>query len=177
MKPHPRIRKTIKWCGAAVTVLLVVVWIASGWFGVGGDSGRCSVVVVGNGSCHIDYLARSDRPALSMGSHWGYGRVDSSRAWRWGWSHSTVSYIVPPQLMPAKSGVLVPLHQLDLPLWMFAAVSAATGLAAWRLDTLARRRAKLNLCPKCNYDRTGLRDDADGTRGKCPECGAVSLNT
>ena len=31
MKPHPRIRKTIKWGGAAVTVLLVVVWIGSGW--------------------------------------------------------------------------------------------------------------------------------------------------
>ena len=32
MKPHPRIRKTIKWGGAVVTVLLVVVWIASGWW-------------------------------------------------------------------------------------------------------------------------------------------------
>lgn len=30
MKPHPRIRKTIKWGGAAVTVLLVVVWIWDG---------------------------------------------------------------------------------------------------------------------------------------------------
>jgi len=27
MKPHPRIRKAIKWGGAAVTVLLVVLWI------------------------------------------------------------------------------------------------------------------------------------------------------
>ena len=31
MKPHPRIRKTVKWGGAAVTVLLGVVWIASLW--------------------------------------------------------------------------------------------------------------------------------------------------
>ena len=31
MKPHPRIRKTIKWGGAVVTVLLVVAWIGSGW--------------------------------------------------------------------------------------------------------------------------------------------------
>jgi hypothetical protein len=29
VKPHPRIRKTIKWGGAAVTVLLAVVWIGS----------------------------------------------------------------------------------------------------------------------------------------------------
>ena len=31
MKSHPRIRKAIKWGGAAVTVLLVVVWIGSAW--------------------------------------------------------------------------------------------------------------------------------------------------
>lgn len=31
MKPHPRIRKTIKYGGAALTLLLVVVWIGSGW--------------------------------------------------------------------------------------------------------------------------------------------------
>src|ERR1043166_849379 len=34
MKPHPHIRKTIKWSGAAVTVLLMVLWVGSGewWF-------------------------------------------------------------------------------------------------------------------------------------------------
>ena len=31
MKPHARIRKTVKWGGAAMTVLLVVVWIGSGF--------------------------------------------------------------------------------------------------------------------------------------------------
>src|SRR5258708_976615 len=35
MKPHPRIRKTVKWGGAAVTVLLVVLWIGSGWCAIG----------------------------------------------------------------------------------------------------------------------------------------------
>src|SRR5437762_2158764 len=32
MKPYPRIRKTVKWGGAAVTVLLLVVWIGSAWW-------------------------------------------------------------------------------------------------------------------------------------------------
>src|SRR4051812_37657088 len=32
MKPHPRIRKTIKWGGAVLTVLLVALWIGSGWW-------------------------------------------------------------------------------------------------------------------------------------------------
>jgi hypothetical protein len=42
MKPHPRIRKTIKWGGAAVTVLLLMVWVAAlFWpFGWGGPPGR-----------------------------------------------------------------------------------------------------------------------------------------
>jgi rubrerythrin len=42
----------------------------------------------------------------------------------------------------------------------------ATGVA-WRLDVLARRRDRLNLCPRCNYDRAGIGKDA-----VCPECGA-----
>ncbi|HVU64865.1 MAG TPA: hypothetical protein VHC70_12870, partial [Phycisphaerales bacterium] len=43
---------------------------------------------------------------------------------------------------------------------------------AWRLDTLARRRARrgVNLCPKCGYDRAGIAGDA-----KCPECGALPV--
>ncbi|HVU63419.1 MAG TPA: hypothetical protein VHC70_05550 [Phycisphaerales bacterium] len=40
---------------------------------------------------------------------------------------------------------------------------------AWRLDALANRRAGLNLCPKCNYDRAGLVAGA-----KCPECGSAA---
>ncbi len=35
MKPHPRIRKTIKWGGAVVTVVLVVVWVLSQWWQMG----------------------------------------------------------------------------------------------------------------------------------------------
>ena len=50
-----------------------------------------------------------------------------------------------------------------MPLWVPALLLA---IAVWRLDTLARLRAKLNLCPKCNYDRAGLAVGA-----ACPECG------
>ena len=32
MTPHPRIRKTIKWTGAAATAPLLVTWIGSGWW-------------------------------------------------------------------------------------------------------------------------------------------------
>jgi len=39
-----------------------------------------------------------------------------------------------------------------------------------RLDMLARRRARIGCCPKCNYDRAGL---APGS--VCPECGAAMV--
>jgi rubrerythrin len=39
--------------------------------------------------------------------------------------------------------------------------------AAWYLEILARR-ARLNLCPKCKYDRTGIAAGA-----VCPECGSL----
>jgi hypothetical protein len=44
------------------------------------------------------------------------------------------------------------------PLLVFAALS--------RPDTLARRRARVGLCPKCGYNLAGLASDA-----LCPECG------
>jgi len=43
MKPHPRIRKTIKWGGAAVTVLLVVAWVGSATRGLTAYYGRVTV--------------------------------------------------------------------------------------------------------------------------------------
>jgi hypothetical protein len=55
---------------------------------------------------------------------------------------------------------------LDLPLWVPTAVMAGLTALGWRFDCLVRRRARLNLCPKCNYDRAGIAGDA-----KCPECG------
>ena len=53
-----------------------------------------------------------------------------------------------------------------IPLWLPPAATMAIAIGAWRQDTLARRRARLNLCHKCDYDRAGLANDA-----ACPECG------
>ncbi len=56
-----------------------------------------------------------------------------------------------------------------IPIWIVIAPCLLLTVILWRLDTLPLRRAKLNLCPHCNYDRTGLALDA-----KCPECGTTS---
>jgi hypothetical protein len=151
MKPQPRIRKTIKWGGAVVTVLLAVVWIGSGWgYACEGVSpvvfvDRGAVIVTGtpetmNGGA----LVSRGRRWPSWGAHrFGlYWRIsnDSSR-----WVQTVI-----------------------VPLWPFVAGIAVASLAAWFFDAGAgRARARLNLCPKCNYDRAGITADA-----KCPECGA-----
>ena len=56
--------------------------------------------------------------------------------------------------------------QVGIPLWTFAVVALAITALAWRLDTLARRRARVGYCPQCSYDRTGL-----AVAAVCPECG------
>jgi hypothetical protein len=147
MKPHPRIRKTIKWGGAAVTVLLVVVWVVSlrwyvGWWFSNGAFVQTSKGGMLFGSAYVGI------PAADAGAKAGVldGRADTllwSHVWHYprGW-HAVV------------------------PAWIFVGIAGLVTAAAWHLDTLARRRARLSLCPKCNYDRAGLSKDA-----VCPECG------
>jgi hypothetical protein len=149
MKPHPRIRKTIKWTGAAVTVLLLVVWIGSGWWGLWwwNSGGDCAAVAMGSVVMGTqDYPV----PASATGLSIEHSVPKSFRWWFWSSDHNGPTA-----------------WQVFIPLWLpLSGMLLATAIA-WRLDTLARRRAQLNLCPKCTYDRTGLAPNA-----KCPECGA-----
>jgi hypothetical protein len=41
------------------------------------------------------------------------------------------------------------MQQLLLPLWLLLAPTLLATAAAWRLDALARRRARAGRCPKC----------------------------
>jgi hypothetical protein len=138
------IRKTIKWGGAAVSVLLVVVWIGSAWW-FAAVTARTPPIGVS-----------LDRGALTLSHNdkweWGAGVFLRNgrgfflwwQAFTWGTNGWTIG----------------------IPVWWLIVPSVGTFAFAWRLDTLARRRARLNLCPKCNYDRAGLAKDA-----VCPECG------
>ena len=163
MKPLARIRKTIMWGSAALTVLLLVVWIGSGWWrgahwSVGGvvsvalDDGRACIqcdalkqastpqeVIEGPRITERGYIHLHYENEPTGVEHWFSGGT-TSRGW---WLH--------------------------VPLWLSALASLGITALAFRLDTLARRRARMNLCPKCHYDRTGLAGDA-----VCPECGTGS---
>jgi hypothetical protein len=178
MKPHPRIRKTTKWGGAAVTVLLVVVWIGSEWY--------CNPSAVLSGR----WLA-VDRGRLLCG-RWneGVGPEPPKVAAREEWVKRTVAHmfaedvifhaLMPRAEPPWKAVFGEPNWVRDgsewilaIPFWLLvAAVLPLTGFA-WHRDRVVRRlqrAALLNLCPKCDYDRAGIAGDA-----KCPECGAMPV--
>jgi hypothetical protein len=86
-----------------------------------------------------------------------------SPGWRFGVAQPDFPWLYSKQ-------VTGPLTHWEIPLWwpLIVACLAAT-VGAWRLDSLARRRARLNCCPKCNYNRAGLAPGA-----VCPECGSAA---
>ena len=157
MKPHPRIRKTmrvIKWGGAAVTVLLVVVWIGSVWWPscIYGTN-KLSIYVYPGGVFVDQFLTEKGHP-----------EPDARRA-----VYEMMCKSRPEHLGAVGWEEIPSLRQVWFPLWPIAAASLLITALAFRLDTLARRRERMNLCPKCHYDRTGLAGDA-----VCPECGTGS---
>jgi hypothetical protein len=150
MKPHPRIRKTIKWGGAAMTVLLVVVWIGSGWAYAMWQIGWFTRVDVRGGVIAVRHAKLPGTRVVGPGWRWGVAKTDLQYTADWdGYFGGRV-------------------WRVDLPLWALATAAAVVSVLAWHLDTLARRRTLPNLCPKCNYDRAGLAEGA-----ACPECGST----
>ena len=150
VKAHPWIRKTVKWGGAAATVLLVVVWIGSAWWAVTWESREFKEFRICAGR-----ISLADYRSL---------RVRSTGQ---GWEASPIRYRF---LWTSEMRSLQGAWEVVVPLWMLTLPSLIVTVAAGRLDTLARRRARLNLCPTrgCNYDRTGLAAGA-----VCPECGKL----
>jgi hypothetical protein len=145
----PFFRKTIKWGGAAVTLLLVVVWIGSGWYWIEWLSRSWFAVYLARGQVHISHNMPTAAPIP-----WGFraDRTDFDLRWLPRWFHSTE----------------LEAWMLGLPLWVPVIVTAAITTVAWRREIVASRVARLNLCPKCNYDRAGIAKDA-----VCPECGCA----
>ncbi|HVU63641.1 MAG TPA: hypothetical protein VHC70_06680 [Phycisphaerales bacterium] len=147
MKPHPRIRKAIKWGGAAVTVFYVVVWIGSAWMETGRVRNK-DMSVVGVRAGQFFWGKKAWLETMPSPGGWMFGRAPFRLAW----------WIGDPGGPPFRGS--------SSPLWLPAGATLLFTLAAWRSDSMARR-AHLNLCAKCGYDRTGL-----ATSAVCPECGA-----
>jgi hypothetical protein len=147
MKPCPRIRTTIKWGSTTLTVLLVVLWIASAWLEIG--------------------LHRIGTIIEARAGHLLWGNV----GWVWarpspgGWICGRAPAGFSLGLTSADDR---PFHGAAPPLWLPVLACTLFTIAAWRHDAKARRRDRSHLCPECAYDRAGLAPDAN-----CPECGTL----
>ena len=131
-----------------VSVVLLVVWVGSGWWNVQWVVSPRLGLGIAQG-CFLRFIDENYDfvPGFSAGRNFA-------------WSRFHVEWLF------VNRGPF-----LAIPLWPVIVLSLFATAFAWRLDALARRRARAGFCPKCNYDRTGLAPGA-----VCPECGAAAVH-
>ncbi len=160
-----RIRKTIKWGGAAVTVLLVVVWIGSAWAGLSVRRGERFARIEGGG--FVFERIGSVQPV--NGVFWlpaaAIGPFRVMPEWEDWPTNGSISQSRPAML----------LWRVFVPLWMPVLAVFVPTFVLWRFDARAVRRERLGRCPKGNYDRAGL--GGIGAGAVCPECGDCPSST
>jgi hypothetical protein len=154
VKPHPRIRKTVKWVGAAVTVLLVGAWLSSAkWYSAVTYAHDRGVIL------HTGWMLVERTGPFAIDPVFECGPYsDNSYEWASLWQWPPVEW--------DRNGAT------SIALWLPAAVTTLITAAAWRLDAIARRRDRVGCCHSCNYDRAGLAAGA-----VCPECGAAPASS
>ena len=142
-----------------VSVLLVVVWIGSGW-------------------CNSGDLKLWSRTTLPVES-WVSIVHGSIAAGSWRYAPFAFHLVVPFDQPPCEPWSLTLSSSwsrnasgwhMVVPLWPVVACAAACTLGAWWKDSRALARKRACLCPNCNYDRTGLAVGA-----VCPECGDAEV--
>ena len=153
VKPLSRTRSTVK-CTAAASALLLLIWLGSAWWDIRWVPSGGGLVRSREGRVEVLWpeprlVFKGDAVTIS----------------------GTRVTLLNPEPAGFKWWVFVGKDSLGwsvcVPLWIPGAMMLLLTAGAWRLDTLARRRALLNLCPACHYDRTGLPPHAP-----CPECAA-----
>ena len=126
VKPYPRIRKTVKWGGAVVSVLLLVVLVWSRWRVLGLGPAPGWAMWIEGGEVSVAYA-----PKFYNGfSFPSWSPRLATREWIWS------SYWGMSQTQDRRTG---PWTMVDFPLWAPIAISLLFTATAWRLDTLARR--------------------------------------
>jgi hypothetical protein len=158
--------RALRWSLLTGWVVVVVLWILSGWFGYELEfrsrNGASRSVSVGQGFLEVLSIEPQQPVSESGGVQWkcfdptlSVGRATG----RWGWWFKVDSWNW--QDSQQATGRT---DQLLVPLWcFFLLVGAATGLL-WSRRCLGGRSTFG--CPNCGYSRAGL---APGS--PCPECG------
>ncbi len=156
MRPHPRIRKVVKWGGLALAIALVVAVAMSRttYHSAEHHSVRSvhSLTVTAGTLNYTTITTPPLQPNLFDTIVWSKLPLPVPQLhWWFDWTRTrTYTFVC-------------------IPLWPPALVCFAASALAWRLDTLTTRRERHGACPSCGYDRSGLALPAP-----CPECGTAT---
>jgi hypothetical protein len=125
MRPHPRVRKTIKWSGAAVTLLLAVAWIGSAWayLNWGGRSGYFGIS--GGVACFLSW-GPADPPHAGHAPDKAY-RFDQSG----GFTSGRLAYT--PGCTPGRSSSGESGGAREMSAWMFRFACRSFSVLLFRL--------------------------------------------
>lgn len=148
MRPHPRIRKAVKWGGAVVCAVLLIAWIGSAFWRVGRYDSR--VWVLASNGVIVISLWHTQPKSTPSDVRWVARPVSADR----------FDFRFRGFRTPALS-------EIEIPLWVPALLPVVPTVIAWRRDNVARCKPK-GACPACGYDRAGLARAA-----ACPECGSA----
>ena len=141
-------RKSVKWGGTVATLVLLVVWIGSGWWCGQWITPAGGVMLLTRGHLSgVGYIV----PPIWTDYCGDFTLHRTPFQWHW-WA-----------------GLQVQGEPLIVPLWLPALLSLLATAAAWRADAKYLRRAREGACPARGYDRAGLAAGA-----VCPECGAAA---
>jgi hypothetical protein len=143
-----KFRSTCKSAGAVVTVLLVAIWIGSGWW-------RCAFYALPTLSTYVD----NGKLTMTWKQPWTFKpervtwSVVERSAYRFDWSFHLWQHTY-------ANGVRQ--TWVDIPLWSIVLLVGLPTATIWYRDW-PRRPA--GLCRKCRYDLRGTDHKV------CPECG------
>ena len=148
MRCRTVIRKSAKWGGATVAILLAALWVGSAWWGGEYRPTQYSVHLA-MGQVSVAWYAF---PGQGQGRIWGpaTGRPVPVGV-RWWFAHGDV-----PRAMAYWS----------MPIWMPTLIVAGLAAWAWQRDFVATNCDGTARCTKCGYSLAGL-----PPRTACPECG------
>jgi hypothetical protein len=146
-----RLRSTIKWGGAALTVLLLIVWVGSirysAWVSIQ-PIGQVSVIP---GCLFVVYTRDWTIVSRTIEGRVSPRRPETPHFW---WFH----FLTGGQAIKA----------ITIPIWVLLVAVTLPTLYIW----FRNRKHPSGTCPECGYSRTGLPADR-----ACPECGcAASTN-
>lgn len=146
-----RLRSTMKWSGTVLTVLLLVVWVGSGWWWCNFIPRSASyAIAIDRGTLAVKWVTPAPTlPDKYLGWHTSWNRPFRLMWWFRGESGTVV-----------RGGTVT---DVVVPLWFGALIIGLPTIILWYRD---RRRAP-GRCIECGDD---LRGNASGV---CPECGSA----